>query len=364
MTIIDRPPLSEDIAGKLRQQLAHLNEGDRMPSVRALMAQYGVSQLTVQQAIKSLKADGLVFAQVGRGTFVGRRSPTASPPPRSVLVLSRLGPRERNEELAQAFHRIFARSGYRSAILSYVDLQHALEIIGGVHRFDACVVQPRLSSLPLQLLASLRARSNSVVIEGYSIVGVDVDLVATDWPRAVELAMRHLLDLGHRRIGFVTQASPLRAFAETARWFRAYHRWAGLATTPDSVILVGPGNEVELFDELYRKLHGAIDNTNRLPFSALIVHPGIFHGENLLASFTTHGVAVPEHMSLVLLGATNMRYEHVDHLAMAGCSTEQTAAAVAATIERRWAAPTEPYRDEYLEPELVIRNSTRPTSVP
>src|SRR5262249_40931615 len=153
--------------------------------------------------------------------------------------------------------------------------------------------------------------------------GVDVDLVATNWPKAVELAMRHLLDLGHRRIGFVTQASPVRAFAETARWFQAYHRWAGLAVETDPVILVGPGGEDELFNELYEKLHAG---EARLPFSALIIHPGIFHGENLLAGLAQRGVDVPDQLSLVLLGATNMRYEHVDRLAMAGCSTEQTAA--------------------------------------
>jgi DNA-binding LacI/PurR family transcriptional regulator len=278
------------------------------------------------------------------------------PSQRNVLVLSRLGPRERGEELAQAFHRIFTQAGHRSAILSYVDLQHALEIIGGVRRFDACVVQPRLSPLPLQLLASLRQRSQCVVIEGYSIVGVDVDQVAANWPRAVEIAMRHVLDLGHRRIGFVTQASPVRAFAETARWFRAYHRWAGLSADMDPVILVGPGGEGELFNELYGKLHAG---EGRLPFSALIVHPGIFHGENLLAGLGQRGVAVPDQLSLVLLGVTNMGYEHVDRLAMAGCSTEQIAAAVAATIERRWASPAEPYKDDYLEPELIVRSSTR-----
>jgi len=49
--------------------------GDRLPSVRTLMAHYRAGPATVQRAIASLVARGLVEARPGRGTFVADREP-------------------------------------------------------------------------------------------------------------------------------------------------------------------------------------------------------------------------------------------------------------------------------------------------
>ncbi|MCG8508348.1 MAG: GntR family transcriptional regulator, partial [Rhodospirillales bacterium] len=43
--------------------------GDRLPTVRSLMAQFGVSQSVVQRITERLKAEGRISAETGRGTF-------------------------------------------------------------------------------------------------------------------------------------------------------------------------------------------------------------------------------------------------------------------------------------------------------
>jgi DNA-binding transcriptional MocR family regulator len=48
--------------------------GDRLPSVRELMARHRAGPATVQQAISTLSARGLVEARPGRGTFVAPRA--------------------------------------------------------------------------------------------------------------------------------------------------------------------------------------------------------------------------------------------------------------------------------------------------
>jgi DNA-binding transcriptional MocR family regulator len=54
--------------------------GDRLPSVRELMRRHRVAPATVQRAIGSLAARGLVEARPGRGTFVAERAaPPAAP---------------------------------------------------------------------------------------------------------------------------------------------------------------------------------------------------------------------------------------------------------------------------------------------
>lgn len=42
----------------------------RMPSLRALKAEYGVAELTAHSAVKTLQAEGLLVAAPGRGTYV------------------------------------------------------------------------------------------------------------------------------------------------------------------------------------------------------------------------------------------------------------------------------------------------------
>src|SRR6185312_12181058 len=54
----------------VRAAAAALAPGDRLPSVRELMAAHRASPLTVQRAIGRLAGEGLLEPRPGRGTFV------------------------------------------------------------------------------------------------------------------------------------------------------------------------------------------------------------------------------------------------------------------------------------------------------
>ena len=65
------------IADQLRDAIEHgrLTEGERLPSEAQLIGHYGVSRMTVRNAIQILQAEGLVVAEHGRGVFVRPRPP-------------------------------------------------------------------------------------------------------------------------------------------------------------------------------------------------------------------------------------------------------------------------------------------------
>jgi DNA-binding transcriptional MocR family regulator len=65
----------------LRAAAAALAPGDRLPSVRDLMAAHRASPLTVQRAIGRLAGEGLVEPRPGRGTFVAARPAVAAANP-------------------------------------------------------------------------------------------------------------------------------------------------------------------------------------------------------------------------------------------------------------------------------------------
>jgi DNA-binding transcriptional regulator YhcF (GntR family) len=69
----------QQVAGHLRASIltGDMNPGDRMPTVAELANEYGVSKTTIERAIDILKAEHLVVARQGAGTFV--REPSTRP---------------------------------------------------------------------------------------------------------------------------------------------------------------------------------------------------------------------------------------------------------------------------------------------
>jgi GntR family transcriptional regulator len=71
-------PLYVQIKEALREQIleGRYRETGRLPSESALMACYGVSRITVRQALNDLENEHLIFRIPGKGTFVQHLGPT------------------------------------------------------------------------------------------------------------------------------------------------------------------------------------------------------------------------------------------------------------------------------------------------
>jgi len=69
----DPTPLWAQLAAELRRRLGAGDFEDRFPTEAGLSAAFGVSRATVREAIRRLRAEGLLEARRGSGTFVVRR---------------------------------------------------------------------------------------------------------------------------------------------------------------------------------------------------------------------------------------------------------------------------------------------------
>ncbi|ROP40276.1 GntR family transcriptional regulator [Saccharothrix texasensis] len=89
---VDRPPYRQ-IADILRRHIerGRLAAGEQLPSEAVLIEHYGVARMTVREAIKELRTEGLVVAQHGKGVFV------RSAPPVRRLASDRFARRHRQE---------------------------------------------------------------------------------------------------------------------------------------------------------------------------------------------------------------------------------------------------------------------------
>ena len=90
-------PRYEQIANAVSQAIrsGQLKPGDRLPTVRALASDLGVSLTTVTAAFKSLAESGWTRGEIGRGTFVSQRGAYEAATSSVSVSGTRVSPRTR-----------------------------------------------------------------------------------------------------------------------------------------------------------------------------------------------------------------------------------------------------------------------------
>ncbi len=349
----------------LEQFLDHLaheaRPGDRLPTIRELMKRFGVSQVLVQRAFQGLKDRGLIDSRVGRGTYFrgggarssapfsedGGQRPAPSPlgtaaqsSVKSVLLLRRSISIARGRVLVEGLQRRLATEGHRVLELSYTDSDHALTVLKGLPRFDACVVQSTFQPIPIALLAALRDKCEVLAVDGAALVGADVEAVGTEWGEPLAAAIEQLMQRGHRRIAYATTTHPFLATQLGRR------RWASLQHTLPGVELTEITQDLlpheDYTTRLVQRLQASADASGALPFTALVAW-GIEDGALFQRLLTLAGIAVPARLSVVLLGRTDLASEHADFFDVVGCSVADQVEALHGAIVARWADAGRPY---------------------
>ncbi|MBU2953593.1 GntR family transcriptional regulator [Marinobacter sp. F3R08] len=92
-------PLYVQIRDSLRRQIldGHYEVHERLPSENEMMNSFGVSRITIRQALRDLHNEGLVFSAQGKGTFVSK--------PKAVQNVQRL----------EGFGEAMAAQGYEAS---------------------------------------------------------------------------------------------------------------------------------------------------------------------------------------------------------------------------------------------------------
>lgn len=339
--------------GKLQDYLKSLattaQPGDRLPTVRSLMRDFKMSQPGVQRALLALKEEGLVDAQVGRGTFfvggsAGQGAANMRSLPqkgRSVILLRRPSATQRARLVMDRLQAMVADGGDMTLEVGYSDADHARRVLQSLPRFDACVIQNSFEQMPVEMLAALRRKSDNVIVDGAWLVGTDVDAVGFEWGRPVERAVRLLSAAGHQHIHYITTANSFLANELGLHRYRQMREEAPRGTqlrAPDLLPSL-PSREFEL--AVLERLATIAREPGGERRGVLVW--GVESGQRLRAGLHARGIRVPEDISIIVLGRTDVEAEREGFFHLIGYSAQEQAEALYARLKSRWSDPHAPY---------------------
>jgi DNA-binding LacI/PurR family transcriptional regulator len=243
--------------------------------------------------------------------------------------------------------------------ISYHDTGHLLDILTSIPDFDAVILQSHYENIPVRLLRLLQEKTRALVVDGHSVSGVDVDRVGTDWEEALDLALEHLLGLGHQSVGLVSLdsvAQPIlngrRAFDRMRR--RARSPWKQMT----SIALPGLVHPTQHVGAALRSaLDGLVGADGKLPFTALVTL-GLSDSFGIRRCLEEMRFSIPEDLSLFILGHHDVPTEHLGSVSMAGSASREGAERLVEVIRWRLDHPDAAPRVVYLECVEVDREST------
>lgn len=163
------------------------------------------------------------------------------------------------------------------------------ECLDGVIITGGQIDMDEISADYLKALNLLR-REMPVVIIGQEFEGTSCDFVVRDLERGVFLALRHLRDLGHRRIGFLGGEVKVRV---TSDRFKAYKR-----ILEEMGLIYHPGY-VHFSDYYVPSGYAAMQEQLRGPLPSAVLAINDMAALGAIRALNDAGLSIPEDMALV-----------------------------------------------------------------
>ncbi|MFF2483448.1 GntR family transcriptional regulator [Paenibacillus sp. NPDC058071] len=188
----------------------------RIPSENELAEQFGVSRITVKNALTELVDRGIVYRLQGKGTFVSDRNQdelltipeeTYATPKRTIgFLLPRLDNRFTANLLSgiedslseQGYHLIFSKTNdsQEEEITKIREMQQ--------YGVEGLIIYPVEGENYNNEILSLTLNRFPLVLLDRLLRGIDTNSVSSNNFEAAVSAVNHLHELGHQHIGFIS----------------------------------------------------------------------------------------------------------------------------------------------------------------
>jgi DNA-binding LacI/PurR family transcriptional regulator len=209
---VDARYLYEQIYNELKQEILSgtYRKGDWFPPERVLKERFNTTHLTVRNALAKLVLDGYIERYSGKGTLVIYSRERAAAPRRTLrfpfahVILSDLG--EPNASLLEALEAQLRKVPLALRFsCHHDDALLAASIHAEAQESGALVILEPAGSLPSVPPTASPVR-NTILIRGPAVGNPGPQVVIDDADGAGR-AVRRLVELGHRRVAFLTSGA-------------------------------------------------------------------------------------------------------------------------------------------------------------
>jgi GntR family transcriptional regulator, arabinose operon transcriptional repressor len=297
--------ITDDIAARIES--GHYPTGTRLPSEPRLATEFGVSRGTLRQALGSLRQGGYVDSIPGRGTFVrGPRPRVLESRRRVVGLIVPSVTRPALPEVLSAIEDELHERGYSLLVGTSGDTLEQEK--GRVHRIlgegvGGLIVLPLDGRPDPALYRQLLDEGFPLVLIDRHIVGLSIDAVLPDNVGGAFVAVSHLIELGHRRIAFISSDNLLTtSVLERLQGYQQALRSGGIPPEPELIFARLPAIPPDDIDEdrvivnnarrIVRYLSG-----QPLPTAVFALHDRI--AISVLEAAVVMGLRVPEDLAIV-----------------------------------------------------------------
>ncbi|HLS89952.1 MAG TPA: GntR family transcriptional regulator [Limnochordia bacterium] len=208
-------PFYAQVKDALQRQIENgvYGPGQPIPTELELCEQYGVSRHTVRQALAKLVQEGVVYRIPGKGTFVARQRPRANIATDTITIILAGVKDYFALRLLEGVEAVATAEGWT---LTFANSKFTLEeqsrlideaVAAGSEGFIIMPVDPPQLPEDESHLAPFRALHElgiPVVFVDRYYDGLDYDAVVSDNVGGMMQAVAHLVELGHKKIGFVS----------------------------------------------------------------------------------------------------------------------------------------------------------------
>jgi DNA-binding LacI/PurR family transcriptional regulator len=322
--------------------------GSRLSSELELAEHYNISRGTIRQAMNILVNEGLIERVAGKGTFVKDIDAASTkligvllPSMRDALAVDILVGVEQAAK-RRDYHVMFAHTEERLE-------QEAADIQRMREEHVAGFILFPLTNLPYdEAVAGLVANNVPVVLVDRYFPNLPTDVVAVDNTDGGYLATRHLIEHGHRRVGFVAASSmETTSMRDRFEGYKQALAQQGLAYE-DALLFNYP------LEANSDGLRAYLSAPNRP--SALFISND-FTAMRVLRVADELGLRVPEDLAIVGFDNVKEAAELSVPLTTIAQSGVQIGKRACELLLARIENPNKPHRREFLPVELIVRRS-------
>ena len=283
--------ISDDIVDKIKS--GKLSAGDKLPRTADLAAAYGVSKVTVENALKTLKEMNVIYCVKKAGTFVNGRK-NAGQKIFALIITNDDGDYAKIIKAAQVTALI--NNCFLEVMVTYGDGLKEAEKLERVLKsdYDGVMVYPVKGYDNVGLYSALLIKNVPFIFLDRRVDGIRAPLITPDNYRGASLAVKYLAENGHKNIGF-SYVMPYAPTTEKERFegFVKSMAESGLKINAGSVNIVKNARGKVRAEEFAKSVViGKTDIT-------AVVCVNDEHAKTLIKALNGAGLKVPEDISVV-----------------------------------------------------------------